>query len=464
MKQHKGQLTVREYDVLIRDSNIAQSLNGNRTYKVVDTTIFDNLLKSIRILNQQKKYFLYDQDNADDVLRFVELGYKRALGDTIAFKNYVGILQISSEFQIEILPKLSSTLIEAKNDSQGNSNEDFSNKETRLARHMFIKMLNCLRNFPGKQIEKANLSVLSMSLFEIFISMYIEEVKRIVKKGLASSYITNRENEPFLKGKLQLKEQVQYNLINQHKFYVAYDEWSINCVENQIIKTTLLFLLQKSHDVKNLQSIRNLLIHFEFVDRVYNYEKVLSKVSITRLKKEYSSLIEWSKIFLTKQGFSMLAGNQLTPTLLFPMERLFESYVAKYIKRVADIYSYTVSVQESRYWLFDTLNGESKAQFALKPDIVLRNQNDGCCIVADTKWKKLSKSGRNYGISQADLYQMFAYVKKYNAKEAWLLYPLSKGFDSMSALTFCSEDGVTVKVFFLDLIDIEKSLTCIFDK
>ena len=36
----------------------------------------------------------------------------------------------------------------------------------------------------------------------------------------------------------------------------------------------------------------------------------------------------------------------------------------------------------------------------------------------------MDKPEKNYGISQADMYQMFAYSKKYKAKNVWLLYPM----------------------------------------
>lgn len=406
---------------------------------------------------------IYTQKDCGSIFNFVEIGYKRTLGDTITFKNYVGILQITADFQIEILPKLTSTEIDFKNTSEVNLDGNLATEEAKLSRQIFIKMLNSLINFPGKQIERANIRALSMSLFEIFISMYIEEVNRLIKKGLISSYIVNKENLSFLKGKLQLKEQLQYNFIKQHKLYVGYDEWSINCIENQIIKSTLLFLLRKSRNVRNIKLIRNLLTQFELVDSIYNYDKAFDSLILNRLKREYSDIIQWSKIFLKNQGFSMLSGSQAVTTLLFPMERLFESYVAKYIKRIAREYYYTVTTQENKYWLFDTINGEPMAQFALRPDIVLRNIDNSCCIVVDTKWKQLSKSTRNYGISQADLYQMYAYVKKYNAKEGWLLYPLPQGVDRSSWITFGSKEGIVIKVFFLDLIKIEQSLNYIFN-
>lgn len=54
-------------------------------------------------------------------------------------------------------------------------------------------------------------------------------------------------------------------------------------------------------------------------------------------------------------------------------------------------------------------------------------------IIFDTKWKKLDPSGRsrNYGISTADMYQMYAYAKRYKANDVWLLYPDSMGEESI---------------------------------
>jgi 5-methylcytosine-specific restriction enzyme subunit McrC len=51
-------------------------------------------------------------------------------------------------------------------------------------------------------------------------------------------------------------------------------------------------------------------------------------------------------------------------------------------------------------------------------------------IILDTKWKvieSISESGRN-NISQSDLYQMFAYGKKYGAKTLFLIYPENEKF------------------------------------
>ena len=48
----------------------------------------------------------------------------------------------------------------------------------------------------------------------------------------------------------------------------------------------------------------------------------------------------------------------------------------------------------------------------------------------DTKWKHINGHDQtgNYGIESADLYQLYAYGKKYSADDLFLIYPASNTF------------------------------------
>ena len=94
----------------------------------------------------------------------------------------------------------------------------------------------------------------------------------------------------------------------------------------------------------------------------------------------------------------------------------------------------------------------------MRPDIVI-TRNDGTTVILDTKWKSLvDKPQINYGISQSDMYQMYAYSKKYGTSEVWLLYPINPEMRGHTDIVFSSDDGVNVRVFFVDVADIDKSL------
>ena len=81
----------------------------------------------------------------------------------------------------------------------------------------------------------------------------------------------------------------------------------------------------------------------------------------------------------------------------------------------------------------------------------------------DTKWKRLiDDPNKNYGISQSDMYQMYAYSKKYRANDIWLLYPETKEMNNSNKLVFESLTNevfpTRIHLFFVSLKEIEKSM------
>jgi len=187
-------------------------------------------------------------------------------------------------------------------------------------------------------------------------------------------------------------------------------------------------------------------------------------VVIDRTAKDYEILMQWSKVFLMNQSFTTFSGSTVSRALLFPMESVYESYVAQQMKKIMGPAGWSVRSQDKGHYLFT----EPRGQFALRPDIVL--ERDGRKIIMDTKWKRLNDNERaNYGISQGDMYQMYAYSKKYDTREIWLLYPINdemRGhkpirFDSVSPVT--NEVETTVRVFFVDVAHIEENLNALKD-
>jgi 5-methylcytosine-specific restriction enzyme subunit McrC len=133
------------------------------------------------------------------------------------------------------------------------------------------------------------------------------------------------------------------------------------------------------------------------------------------------------------------------------MEKVFESFVAaKFRKHIGK--GINLRTQDTRYSLFDSPN----RAFALRPDIVL--EFDGHTVVLDTKWKLLSDNARNSGISQSDMYQMYAYSKKYEADCIILVYPHTDAV-SKNDIRYASDDNVKVDVSFVDLKNVDDSIS-----
>lgn len=421
-------LEVKEYDSITGNVDY----KDDEKYKYLDQKAFVDLIEFIH-------EYAGDEENAD-ALDFMRISYKRNVGDVVTIKNYVGMIQMKNGYQVQILPKV----------SFGDGAEDPGNKRTKK---IFLKMLRSMKDFPSKVFNDASLKVDQMNLYEIFINMYLQEVRQLVKRGIKSAYVTQEDNLKYYKGKLLINQQIRTNLAHRERFYVTYDEFHPNRAENRLVKATLLKLQKLTSSAENAKEINQLLTAFEMVEPSLNYQKDFSRVKIDRNTKDYEMLMQWSKVFLMNKSFTTFSGDSTSRALLFPMESVYESYVAQQIRKIFCPDGWEVSSQDKGHYLFV----EPKRQFALRPDIVL--EMDGRTVIMDTKWKSLVNNERiNYGISQADMYQMYAYSKKYKTSEIWLLYPVNDDMRDHTDIRFDSGDGTTVNVFFVDVANIEDSL------
>jgi len=434
-------LVVKEYDTIVCN----ESLSSAQGYVYLEEKYFNELEKFV-------KEYVSESDEAD-ILEFMKIGYKRGVGDTVTFNSYVGIIELPSGFQIEILPKVS-------------LGEDDNNAKTK---RIFLKMLSCLKDFDGKVFSSASLNADKMNLYEIFIRMYIQEAWTLVKRGIKSDYISNEDNLSVYKGKLNVSRHIILNAAHKERFYMMFDEYQVNRPENKLIKSTLLKLLSITRNTDNAREIKQLLYSFELVEESDNYEMDFSKVSLTRGMKEYELLIQWAKIFLLNKSFTTFSGKNSGKALLFPMEQVFEAYIAKQVKLLFENQSnemISVSAQDSGYYLFD-----EPRKFKLRPDLVIKNvlSEKHKVVIMDTKWKRLNRNpASNYGISQADMYQMYAYSKKYHTPDIWLIYPMNDDVRELGQLSFDAvrneEVNVSVKVFFVDLADYKTSMQSFYDE
>ena len=345
-------------------------------------------------------------------------------GDFLQAQNYVGIIQAKNGDSLEILPKI--------HDNDNSSNEEAVENSKKI----LLTMLKTLKSHPFKNINIANLKSLNLPLLEIFISMFLDEVSKLIKIGIKSDYVELEDNLKFLKGKLKISEQIRKNIVHKERFYVCYQEFSIDRAENRLIKSTLEFLYKRSKSSKNQQLIREYLFIFDEISSSSDINANFSRLKPNRQIKHYEQALLWSKIFLQNKSFSPYKGSDVAFALLFDMNRLFESYVGNFIKKKLP----NAILQHRGKYLT-----EKPREFALKPDIFLRYKNQN--YIADTKWKIVKSKD---DISQADLYQLYAYGKKYNCGKLYLIYPRISGVDQ-KAMKFRYENNMWLNVLYFDL-------------
>ena len=382
-----------------------------------------------------------EKGKSPDFFKIVSKNGKEA----IKVQNYVGVIELPDGFRIEILPKVEL--------GQTDSGYDATRK-------IFLKMLKCMDENQFKVSDYANLNTSKMPLFEVFIRMFLLDVQQLIRLGLKSDYVCVEENSKSFKGKLLVSQNIRENLVHQERFYVQFDEFQLNRPENKLVKSTLLYLNKKSRNNSNLAEIRRQLMFFEQVNVSINYDADFSKVVKSRNTTEYENMMAWARVFLQNRSFSTFSGNTSVKSILFPMEKVFEAYVAKKMRKAIanesqDDYwnDWKVYSQYGAKYLFE----EPTKKFRMRPDIVLKKK-DGRIIILDTKWKRLvNNSSVNYNIAQQDMYQMFAYGHKYDCRTIWLIYPRTEDMNG-EIQTFISkykykddDNNMCVTAYCLDL-------------
>lgn len=359
-------------------------------------------------------YISNNQDDSKDVEKPFALltkGRKRQ----IRVKNYVGVIETKEGLHLEILPKIH---------LNKSSNAEAETKK------VFLRMLKHLKNSPFVNISKAHLEApKDFPILEVFIKSYVTEVENKLQHGIRHDYILHEDNVSFLKGKLKIAGNIKHNHSDKVHFYCEFSEYSPNIALNRIIKTTLLKLLKLSNNYQNIYSINKLLSHLDDVDSATDIQSHFTKINLAnRLLLKYKTVVEWSEIFLMNKSFTNFKGDNSNIAILFPMEKIFEDYIAYLFKKYSE--GYRIRTQDKSYFLVEH-RGEKR--FGLRPDIVL-DKDLARPKVIDTKWKLLDELAerRNYNISQADMYQLYAYGKKYTTltqePRLVLLYPSNQSF------------------------------------
>ena len=407
--------TITEYQGFFCSSDSAKAASK---YRPLEKTQF-NQLKEFVLENNGKNKGAdgdeFQEDDGDERPPLMKLSSSNGYGEVLTAKNYVGVIAMKDGTQYEILPKIFS-------EPAPDAPEDVKKAGIEKTKDVFLRMLRTVQGIPFVKCSKTYVSVRSMSMLDLFVRSFIDDVFQLVKRGLKSSYVRRTGNEHFFKGKLVCSEQIKRNCIHKERFFISYDDFCLDRPENRLIKSTLSSLRRIPTGEKNRHDIAVLNAMFDEIGESKNVDADFAKSASDRSVADYTDVLAWCRVFLKNQSFTTFSGKSVAFAFLFPMEKVFESYVGQMLRRQLGS-DFDIRLQDTGKYLFY----KPKGCFALKPDIVLRDKSSKEVTILDTKWKRLTTdSSKNYGISQSDMYQMYAYGHKYQSRQVILLYPLTE--------------------------------------
>lgn len=326
--------------------------------------------------------------------------------------QYVGVIETPCGTRIEILPK------HVELDSE--NEEAVKLKE----RNLLQKMLRVSLHLSSREVGAASLNRFkNQPLHEWIITQFLSSFERLVQRGLRFDYNRVQEEQKFLRGQLQHVKYMRQPPAKKHIFPIEHDVYEVNRPENRLIRTALEVVCKKTKDANNWKLAQELRLMTSEIPRSQKIQQDFRQWQSGRLLALYAEIKPWTELILGEYMPVSTQGDWRGMSLLFPMEKLFEHYVAYHLRR--NLPEYQVKTQHATEHICEHRQSNI---FKLKPDIFIdRSQSDVKNIVMDTKWKLIDQSDRSgrYGLKDSDIQQMFAYSHYYleHESEVVLVYP-----------------------------------------
>ena len=390
--------------------------------------------------NDLRRFALDNIDEGDADARLV-LGERNG---QLHARNHVGIVETRKGTVVEILPKV-----------------DFDDgaADEQETRQVFLTMLRCYRGRRFAQLNQASIRELSRyPMLDVFIRLFLEDLLRLTKRGLARHYQPVEDNLPCLRGRVQFAEHIRRNAADGARFYCEFDEFTADRPVNRLIHTTIQRLLATAHP-DHRQLLHQLRICFADVPQSERPEVDWQRRRIDRSMRHYDTVMAWVGLFLFNRGLATYAGEYVNRALLFPMEEVFEDFLV--FAFCSHQQEYDVRAQAPQR-TFATTQG--KDAFTMKPDIALM-QGDDVAFVLDAKWKRIEDPKRH--IAQSDVYQLYSYGRKYGCPAVALLYPKTPQFNKPLRYEFndaVHDQPLALWCFPFDVVDPFASVASIMDE
>ncbi len=364
-------------------------------------------------------------------------------------QQVVGIIA-AENCSLEILPKI---------DGLGDGESDGSKAQIR---QNLVHMLAVALDLDIASGRLAELGHQRENLLEILIRLFCEKLFEAVHRGLPRRYVAFEEDLPKLRGRLDVVRQFSVLAATPDRLACRFDELSNDIPLNQIMKAAVRRLMAISRSEGNQRRLRELSFALSDVTDVPIARLRWDQVILDRTNSRWKDLLALAKLLLGERFQTTTSGRGTGFSLLFEMNKLFEEYVGRLLKRACAGTDLTVHLQGGRLHclaeLGDGFAPTGARRFMTKPDIIVRRGGDAVLII-DTKWKRLSSSidDPKQGVSQGDVYQMMAYGRLYECSNLILLYPHHSALNRPAGVTsrhaiVSSSDWLTTNTF--DLSDL----------
>jgi 5-methylcytosine-specific restriction enzyme subunit McrC len=180
------------------------------------------------------------------------------------------------------------------------------------------------------------------------------------------------------------------------------------------------------------QKLREVVLLLHDVKDIHDARETLKEIIYTRSNDRFRSLMSFCTLILGGNNPSVSIGDTETFSLLFPMEKVFESFVGAVIRKNLSQWGFPEHKLHLQYksrrghLLHFIIHGDApKPRIQVRPDIAIEDKGGNPVLVIDTKWKRLTeKEDRTRSsASMSDIYQVYSYAHHFSCSTNIILYP-----------------------------------------
>lgn len=248
---------------------------------------------------------------------------------------------------------------------------------------------------------------------DLFAAILVKGVAQQLKQGLYREYVTKHETLSVMRGKLDMPGTIRNRTQRKQKLACEFDELSEDNFYNQILKTTMHYLIRdKGVATERKAALNKVLVFFDGVSLLEPSGIEWNRLHYQRSNKNYEMLLNICYFVLegmlqtTEKGeYKMAAFSDEH------MARLYEKFVLEYYRQHHGYLTEAKAAQVK--WDLLGENDESMICFlpVMQTDIYLRK--DDKILIIDAKYygRTLQQQFDKYTLHSGNIYQIFTYVK-----------------------------------------------------
>ena len=276
---------------------------------------------------------------------------------------------------------------------------------------IYIKNIYYMLSYAFKVLKEDNFKKIESESFDnigdLFSEILIIGVSKQIKQGLVRDYTDFTETTSSIKGRLNITQSINEQSFIKKQLNCTYDEFSLNCYLNQIIKSTMNILVKTDISKVHKRKLRNLLRYFREVDLI-DVNTINWKIRFDRNNQTYKMLINICYLVINSSIHSENSGEMELMNFIDDqqMNRLYEKFLLNYYKKEhPKIKTHAPHID----WQID--DGWDVLLPKMKTDVTLEWGNN--ILIIDAKFYSHNTS-KNFGKNihnTGNLYQIFTYVK-----------------------------------------------------